>query len=66
MASSAGFAGKAEHSDLEPTHGWQGGVVERPADPWNLRLQPQGFYPHSISRWLVVEVAAAFGLPLPT
>jgi hypothetical protein len=33
--------------------------------PGTLRLQPQGSYPHSISRWGVVEVTATLGLPLP-
>src|SRR5829696_655281 len=34
--------------------------------PGTLRLQTQGSYPNSISRRSVVEVAAAFGLPLLT
>jgi hypothetical protein len=41
--------------------------VERPAgtlEPYGL--QTQGSYPDSISRRCVVEVAAAFGLPLPS
>jgi hypothetical protein len=33
--------------------------------PHALRLQTQGSYPDSISRWGIVEVAAAFGLALP-
>src|SRR5215216_4178787 len=35
--------------------------------PGTLRLQPQGSYPHSISRWGVVEVTATLSrLPLPS
>jgi hypothetical protein len=34
--------------------------------PWNLRLQTPGSYPQSISRRWIVEVPAAFGLPLPS
>jgi hypothetical protein len=39
--------------------------AERPAGTLEPNgLQTQGSYPHSISRWRVVEVAATFGLPL--
>src|SRR5919198_4736672 len=55
---------------LEPTRPRvAAGVVERPAST----LEPYGCSPgaptafnNSISRWRVVEVAAALGLPLPT
>ena len=37
----------------------------QPDTQGTLRLQPQGSYPHSISRRCVVEIAAPLGLPLP-
>jgi hypothetical protein len=39
--------------------------VERPAGTLEPTAAAQGSYPDSISRRLVVEVAAALGLPLP-
>src|SRR5215216_641157 len=47
--------------------GWQWGLWSGLPAPWNPMAAAPGLRPRiQLSRWCVVEVAAPFGLPLPT